>query len=1086
MLANRYDMKDVIGAGGMGMVYLAEDTQTGQPVAVKLLKQEAVQHEPKVLERFLREGEALRALNHPNIVKMFEMVEKDDSHFIIMEYVSGGSLKSLMQREGRLPVDRALEISLDLCDALTRTHRLKIVHRDIKPANVLMAEDGTPRLADFGVAYFASKEPMTNEGMAMGTADYICPEALAGDTVDARADIWSLGILLFEMLAGRRPFSGDMPQKTLLAILTEVTPDLEELRPDIPVAVADLVYRMLEKDPNTRIPSIRLVGAEIEAILQGIQLDTSRLRPARFPAAAGSDAPTTNLQRVRNNLPAQTTEFVGREGELEEIARLLATPNNRLVTILAPGGMGKTRLSLEADERQMNDFADGVYFVSLAPLTNSEAIVPAIADALRYKFMDDGRTLRQQILDTLREKCALLVLDNFEHLLDGAALVSDILEAAPEVQVITTTRARLNLGSETILTLSGMEVPDWETTEHALEYNSVKLFMQSARREDPGFELQGSDLKHVARICRLLQGMPLGILLAASWVDTLSLAEIADEIAHSLDFLESDRRDLPTRHQSIRAVFEYSWSLLPEKERETFRRLSVFRGGMTRQAAQQVTGTSLRTLMALVDKSLLRRDPASGRSEVHELLRQYAAEQLTQVGEVETLRDAHAAYYTSAVGEREADIKGRRQLPALNEIESDFENVRAAWDWALERGNAEAIGQATESLALFFNMRSRWQSDGDLLLRAIERFAPLLGAAPGIIWARLLARYYHQYPDAAWLKKALEIARANADQREIAFCLFALGWVNYASASYEAALNSYEESLTLYQALGDEYYIAAIYSGLGVWYAGMGEVARGMSYSQQSLDVRRRLGDRVGMAEALQYLSAPLIFQGRLAEAERYTQEAHDISQETGSLSDIAFSGATLAGLALWRGDYNESRRLVEQALQIARDIHVESRRGFALAIQGMLAVAEGDYAHARALCEEARPLAAANPLIAYIADIGLATAAAGLGDYDTAKRITQTALETVLALNNLAFMAVCLPSAAAVLAHEGQQERAAELVSLAYHHATGWPSKWALLRTLRADLEQALDKTSFEAAWERGKALDLETVARELVNAQV
>src|SRR5690606_16824127 len=154
-----------------------------------------------------------------------------------------------------------------------------------------------------------------------------------------------------EMLAGRRPFSGDAPQKTLLAILTEVTPDLEELRPDIPVAVADLVYRMLEKDPNTRIPSIRLVGAEIEAILQGIQLDTSRLRPARFPAAAGSDAPTTNLQRVRNNLPAQTTEFVGREGELEEIARLLATPNNRLVTILAPGGMGKTRLSLEAAER---------------------------------------------------------------------------------------------------------------------------------------------------------------------------------------------------------------------------------------------------------------------------------------------------------------------------------------------------------------------------------------------------------------------------------------------------------------------------------------------------------------------------------------------------------------------------------------------------------------------------------------------------------------------------------------------------------------------------------------------------------------
>ncbi|MBZ0295454.1 MAG: protein kinase [Anaerolineae bacterium] len=1091
MLAGRYDIQDVLGTGGMGMVYLGEDTVTEQQVAIKLLKPEAIERDPSVLERFIREGEALRRLDHPTIVKMLDAVEKDGNHFLIMEYVSGGSLKQLLHVQPQLPITRIVEIALDIADALTRAHRLKIIHRDIKPANVLLAEDGTPRLADFGVAYMEAKERVTQTGVAMGTIDYICPEALTGEMADTRADIWSLGVMLFEMVAGQRPFTGDASTQVLLAIMTQLTPDVEALRPECPVALADLIYRMLEKDPEARIPSIRLVGAELEAILNGIDLevDTAVFARPRFPVGPSNDTPTLTLSRVKNNLPAQTSQFVGREDEITEIGRLLGDNNIRLVTILAPGGMGKTRLALEIAARQFADFPDGVFFIQLAPVASVDGIIPALADAMKVEALDAERTLKQQVFDYLREKRILLLLDNFEHLVDGAEIASEILEAAPEVEIIATSRTRLHLRTETVFTLEGIDFPEWESPENALEYGAVKLFMQSARREDPAFDLEEEDLQHVARICWLLQGMPLGIMLAAAWIDTLSLEEIAAEISQSLDFLESDMRDMPERHQSIRAVFDYSWSLLNPKEREAFVRLSVFRGGMSRQAAQAITGATLRILMALVDKSLLRRDPRTGRYEIHELLRQYAAEQLESAGEVEAMQAAHAAYYARAMQQLESDLKGHRQVSALNEIQAEFDNGRAAWDWAVTNQRLDLIDQAIESLYLFCNMRSRWQSAEDMFRKAIERLAPQSDDVPSPEWGRVIARYYKQNVNVEQVEQALEIARQHDDPPELAFCNFALGWALYDVRRYEEAVNYYEESLRQFQALDDHYYVATIYSSLGVWHASAGHTDQAVDYFRRSLELRRRLGDRAGVAESLQNLSAPMIFKGRLAEAEQFTREAHTISLETGSLADIAFSSATLAGLALWRGDFERAHDLVEQALRIARDINYDKRRGYALVILGNLACAEGNYEEARQLCEEGRPLAAGNPLVAYIADIGLANAAAGLGDYATAQRHTLTALKLVLALKNLAFVAACIPSAAAVLEKQGEKTRATALLGLAFSQpaaANGWMNKWKLLDELRARLQADLGREAYLAAWDSGKLLDMQSVAMELLQEKV
>jgi serine/threonine-protein kinase len=283
-IADRYTVRGIIGEGGMGSVYQGVDDVTGVSVAIKRLKPEILAADPGMLARFDREAEALRRLNHPNIVQVLATETEGEAHYIIMEYVGGGSLRDLLD-ESAPDVTRTLQIALELADALSRAHHLRIIHRDIKPANVLLAEDGAPRLTDFGVAYMEARERMTQTGMAVGTLDYLSPEGLDGAPADARADIWAFGVMLFEMLAGERPFAGTSAAQVVTAILTQPVPDLTLFNPDTPDMLVDLINRMLAKDPAERIPSTRQVGAELEAILRG---DSTPL-PSRFQTPTPSE-----------------------------------------------------------------------------------------------------------------------------------------------------------------------------------------------------------------------------------------------------------------------------------------------------------------------------------------------------------------------------------------------------------------------------------------------------------------------------------------------------------------------------------------------------------------------------------------------------------------------------------------------------------------------------------------------------------------------------------------------------------------------------------------------------------------------------
>lgn len=305
IIGGRFEIGEALGQGGMGMVYHGRDTQSGQAVAIKLLKPELVTSNRELVERFIREGEALRRLNHPNIVKMLASIEENDQRFLVMEYVEGGSLAELLATERQLPVDQVLHIALELADALTRAHHLKIIHRDIKPANVLLAQDGTPRLTDFGIARLDDQSRMTESGLVVGTFAYLSPEACEGRELDARTDIWSFGVMLYEMLTGRKPFQAETTAATITSILMHTPPDLARLRPDTPPTLVALISRMLQKDRDKRLSSVRQVGAELEAILHGdTQMPTARVTgettgivplESRFstPTPPMDDSPTT-------------------------------------------------------------------------------------------------------------------------------------------------------------------------------------------------------------------------------------------------------------------------------------------------------------------------------------------------------------------------------------------------------------------------------------------------------------------------------------------------------------------------------------------------------------------------------------------------------------------------------------------------------------------------------------------------------------------------------------------------------------------------------------------------------------------------
>ncbi len=421
---------------------------------------------------------------------------------------------------------------------------------------------------------------------------------------------------------------------------------------------------------------------------------------------------------IPSHLPISLTPFIGRQQELAEIATRLHDADCRLLTLVGPGGIGKTRLAIET-AATTTAFPDGTYFIALQSLATPNLIDSALSDALKIEGYGQP-DLRQFILTYLSDKHLLLVLDNFEHLLDGVGIVSDILIHAPHVKLLATSREILNVQEEWLYHVSGMHFPEGEETSLLENYSAIQLFVQCARRAQPQFVL-AHEQDAVRRICELVAGMPLGIELAAAWLKRLSCTEIAQELERGLDILETSARNVPERHRSMRVVLEQSWAALTVAEQTVFKRLAVFQGGFRREAAEVVAGASLKILAGLVDKSFLS-VTGNGTYHIHELLRQYAKERLNADPlEAQQTADRHADYFTRYMLRLEEHEVIDGEVNWHDKMVEAIDNVRRAFQWAVEQGHIQQIYHLVGNLSGYYQIQYNYQEALTVFSQAVQR-----------------------------------------------------------------------------------------------------------------------------------------------------------------------------------------------------------------------------------------------------------------------------------------------------------------------------------------------------------------------------
>ncbi|HUM70107.1 MAG TPA: BTAD domain-containing putative transcriptional regulator [Chloroflexota bacterium] len=731
---------------------------------------------------------------------------------------------------------------------------------------------------------------------------------------------------------------------------------------------------------------------------------------------------------MTHNLPAPLTRFVGREADLAEITDRLLDPDCRLTTIVGPGGVGKTRLALQAVQKllppqQMSAaFADGIYLVRLAAVeqnelnrsvtsaTNFNPVAAAIADALQLTLRDpEAPTSRIQ--NYLREKEILLVMDNFEHLAAAASYITALLAAAPQLKMLVTSRSRLNVRGEQVYLLEGLTFPiDTADTLSWQGYSSVQLFLQTARAVDAGFTLSPAEQTAVVRICQLVNGLPLGIELAASWVRVLSCQDIVRELEQNLRFLSATMRDVPERHRSLWAVFSYSWNMLTTKEQQALRQLSVFRNGFSREAAETVAGVSLPVLLKLIDHSFVRRvTGAMGqpRFEILEVLRLYVAEHLQQnPAEGMATHGRHQDYFISFLHQAEGRLQNEEQRLALEEIGEEIENIRAAWRWVILQQNVTAVNQGLSSLFDYYDMRSRFQEGQDVLQRA----AAMVAAQPDspekqLVWGRLLARQgwftFHvgRYGEAhQLLQQSVALIRplyATLDHTplDLVFCL------NYHLGDDTQAASLCQEALTLSKAADYQQGMGIALNILSQIAYRAGDYDAAQSYSQQSLEIVTQLGNPWSRAYSLSNLAQVAFARQAYDEARRLNHIILEIREEMGDVRGIAMCLEMLARTAVAQDHLSDAHTLYQRSLYLYREIG--NQRGMISTLAGLGRLALQQEAYETACTHFADALQRAFQL-KNVPDL-LAIAAGLVGAlYRMGRRETAVALEKLLATDPL------------------------------------------------------------------------------------
>ena len=650
-----------------------------------------------------------------------------------------------------------------------------------------------------------------------------------------------------------------------------------------------------------------------------------------------------------SNLPRQTTALIGREQQIDELRHLLQKSDCRLLTLVGPGGIGKTRLAIAVAAAIPTVWGElPVVYVPLQAVSSTELLPSAIADAGGI-VLSGHEPLDVQLLNHLRSKQMLLVLDNFEHLLTGADLLGQIVQEAPALKLLLTSRQALSLREEWLYPVPGLPVPAQGEKGDPTAYGAVQLFGERARQVRHDFR-QEDEIEAVVSICRQVEGMPLAIELAASWLAVLDCAAIAGRLRHNLDILTTPLRNLPERHQSIHAAFDGSWQMLETEEQNAFMQLSIFQGGFTLQAATEVAGAALPILSALVAKTLVRRE-ADGRYQIHELLRQYGAEKLAEAPEIEAAAQrAHSAYFMQFLADHHLLFRDSRQLQAAQEIDAELENVRKAWQWAVDHLQVESIHKAGSALHSVCQFQSRYLEGADLFLQAsrrletdrmtVERGAALTDTLGHYGWLCIrlgrLAEADRALARACHLHDELRI-RPAPDLRGYPF--LPTMFLALARGEYEQATMLGEQIVRVAEEHGQPAAGIVLHYGMASAALAQNDYARAKRHAQKSLALAASVGDQRGTNFANGILGQVALAEGNLQTAKRHFEAAYLICEEFSEPGCMAEHLANLAEIALLQQEWSEAIGLFRRSHRLYQEIG--DRGGIARTQLGMGMIAQ-------------------------------------------------------------------------------------------------------------------------------------------------
>ena len=693
-------------------------------------------------------------------------------------------------------------------------------------------------------------------------------------------------------------------------------------------------------------------------------VEPSRESQQLYQRILAEESAQTNLPGLPGRLPVPLTPFVGREDELAELIAWLRVAQTRLVTLLGPGGCGKTRLALQAARSLRYDFPDGIFLVSLSGIGSSEAFLPALASALNLVFQPGWGDPFEQLYAYLQRRHLLLILDSFEEVSPASQQLTRLLQAAPGLQLLVTSRARLNVQAEQVFPLEGLRYPvscDLGREElNIADYSALQLFQNAARQVRPDITLTSTDLPTLARICRLVDGMPLGLVLAAGWLATSTPDEIADEIETSLDFLSSSWGDLPERQRSLRATLDHSWRLLSATERQAFQKLSVFQGVFNRQAAEQVAGINMTGLRGLVDKSMLQASPGSYR--MHDLLRQYAVEKLsTDEPAASQVRQAHCAFYLERLAEREGYLKSARRSETLNELDAEINDLQSAWKWACTQADIARLARSLEGLCLYYEMRLRFR-EGAAACQAALSHLPLHPDQPGeaqVLRTRLLLWQARFLVSSCRLEAAVPLHREAGEmldrlekqgldvRRPRAMYWQAEG---DAKAELKVKLECSQRGIALYQELGDAWQQV----NMLVWAVELshrlGDPGLVLQSQQEALRLARQLGEPHIILYSLRQLAYFNFLTNQFENARQLMQETAAFLESVAEVPLRAETQMHLGVLLIWSAHFTDGILALESAIPQLRSLGFRNGVHFGSVALGIGLVLNGEYQRSEAV----------------------------------------------------------------------------------------------------------------------------------------